>query len=106
MPKLVERHFAMLKSATSTGVKTDEEWDWREIFVGLWGTLTVYESETDPEKYFCLIVGWDGYLRTGCGVITRAENELTISTKNSVYTFMLHNKIPRRCDNDEVKEFD
>ena len=84
MPKAVESYFAMLKSATSRG------------------TLTVYESETEPEKHFCLIIGWDGYLRTGKGVITRGENELTISTKNSVYTFLLRDKKPRRFDNDEV----
>ena len=102
MPKAVESYFAMLTSATSTGVKSDEEWGWREVFVGLWGTLTVYESETEPEKHFCLIIGWDGYLRTGKGVITRGENELTISTKNSVYTFLLRDKKPRRFDNDEV----
>lgn len=92
MPKEIEKHAVRLQSAVSTGVKPEEDWAWRKFYIGMSGTLTIYESETVPNKYFGLFVGYDGYLRTGRGDICREENKIIISTKNSVYTFTIYKR--------------
>lgn len=92
MPKEIEKHAVRLLSAVSTGVKPEEEWAWRRFYIGMSGTLTIYESVTVPNKYFGLFVGCDGYLRTGRGDICREENKIIISTKNSVYTFIVYQR--------------
>ncbi len=96
MPKIIETHHAVLVSVESTGVMEESEWCWREAFTGTTGRLTVFESESEPDKKFCLIEGNDQYLRTGRGAISREDDRLVINTKNSVYSFVIIKRKPLR----------
>ena len=97
-PEIIETHYCLLESAVSTGVKDAYEWMWRKYYVGMYGVLTIFKCKDYPDKYICLLQDWKGeYLRTGRGDLTREENKIIITTKNSVYTFVIiENKSKKR----------
>lgn len=67
------------------------EWDWRCMFTGCKGTLYIGESQhkRPGECFIMLTDNKDFRLTTGYGKIKQTEEYIKITTKNSIYTFMI-----------------
>lgn len=97
MLNLIERYDAKcIDLKRSDGSKYAPD-DWRVFFVGQIGVLDVFEIEELSGKH---LIRFDvrglfsgKWMKSGPGVITKADNLLLISTKNSVYTFEIEKQM-------------
>ena len=66
-----------------------QEWNWRREFEGFCGVLHIYQSQRQyPGKHYIVIYDMaNNYLKTGAGDLAEHENRITLTTKNSIYTF-------------------
>jgi len=90
MAKLIKKECGRVVSVTprEPSAKSDE-WSWRKGFEGFYGIIHIYQSQRkNPGKHF--IVMYDikfNYLKTGVGDLTEHDGRITLTTKNSIYTF-------------------
>ena len=66
-----------------------QEWNWRKEFEGFCGVLHVYQSQNKhPGKHYIVLCDIaNNYLKTGAGDLAERGNRITLTTKNSIYTF-------------------
>jgi len=81
---------SVLLSVEKRSDMEDNMWDWRLGYIGKQGCLSLWESERKhPGKRFASMSCYStDELKTGFGEIVRDGNCLTITTKNSRYTFL------------------
>ena len=68
-----------------------EEWKWREQYIDFQGTVFIWEStEKFKGKHFISFNDLMGnHMHTGCGEYTVSDNIITMTTRNSIYTFKI-----------------
>ena len=66
-----------------------QAWNWRKEFEGFCGVMHIYQSQRkNPGKHFIVIYDIEqNHLKTSAGDLTDNGNRITLTTKNSIYTF-------------------
>ena len=77
-----------------------QERNWRKEFEGFCGVMHIYQSQhKSPGKHYIVIYDIaKNYLKTGAGDLVECKNRITLTTKNSIYTFESIN-IERKAGN-------
>ena len=77
-----------------------QERNWRKEFEGFCGVMHIYQSQhKSPGKHYIVIYDIaKNYLKTGTGDLVECKNRITLTTKNSIYTFERIN-IERKAGN-------
>ena len=90
MAELIKKDYGRVVSVTPKNPScVSEEWTWRKAYEGFYGIMHIYQSQHKcPGKYFIVIYDIEfNYLKTGAGDLTEHDGRLTLTTKNSIYTF-------------------
>lgn len=99
MVELIKKEYGRVVSVEpSNPSETDKEWYWRKEFEGFCGIMHIYQCQNKyPGNHFIVIYDIElNYLKTGTGDLAEYGNLITLTTKNSIYTF--------ECINIERKE--
>lgn len=91
MPKLIQ-HFdvAEFESAEKISDMEYAEWKWREQYLGYQGELYLFESvHLFPGKRYLHFTDRHEYIKTGIGEYVINENKITLTSRNSIYTFLI-----------------
>ena len=92
MPKLVKYFMvAEFESVKKISYMDDADWKWREKYINFQGTVSIWEStEKFKGKHFISFNDLMGnYMHTGYGEYTISNNIITMTTRNSIYTFKI-----------------
>ena len=94
MPKLIDFFYvAELISVEKISDKDNEEWNWREGYLGYQSHLFIFESEKKYKgRRYIHFTDFHDYLTTGYGDYTFSDNIITMTTRNSVYKFKIIHK--------------
>ena len=95
MPKPIDYYQnVIIQSVQKISDMDYEEWKWREQYVDFQGTVSIWEStEKFKGKHFISFNDLMGnYMHTGCGEYTVSDNIITMTTRNSIYTFKIIHK--------------
>ena len=99
MAELIKKQYGRVVSVEPRNPsKTSNERNWRKEYEGFCGIMHIYQSQHKcPGKHFIVIYDIElNYLKTGAGDLIEDGNRITLTTKNSTYTF--------ECINIERKE--
>ena len=90
MAELIKKQYGRIVSVEPRNPSaTSQDWNWRKEFEGFCGIMHFYESQRKcPGKHFIVIYDIEmKYLKTGAGDLVECGNCITLTTKNSIYTF-------------------
>lgn len=90
VPKLI-KHYAVAE-LTAVVKRTDmnnNEWNWREGYIGYQGELYIMESlkKYPGKRYLCFTDHGRNWITTGYGEIVVDKTTVSITTPNSIYHF-------------------
>lgn len=94
MAKFIKKQYGRVVSVEPrVPPETCEKWNWRKEFEGFCGVLHIYQSQTKhPGKHYIVLCDIaKNYLKTGVGDLTECGKRITLTTKNSIYTFECNN---------------
>ena len=92
MPKLIGYYQnVIIKSVQKISDMDYEDWKWREQYVDFQGIISIWEStEKFKGKHFISFNDLMGnHMHTGYGEYTISNNIITMTTRNSIYTFKI-----------------
>ena len=92
----INKYIAKLISVEHNGTNSDSTWSWRKERIGICGILCVIKDSMCVNlggQYAILYNEQGEHLRTGYGTAKHVDKNLVFTTKNSIYTFKLKNKI-------------
>ena len=90
MAELIKKQYGRVVSVEPRNPsEISQNWNWRKEFEGFCGIMHFYESQHKcPGKHFIVIYDIEqNYLKTGAGDLIVQGNSITLTTKNSIYTF-------------------
>ena len=92
MPKLIGCYQkVIIKSVQKISDMDYEKWKWREQYFDFQGIISIWESTKKFKgKHFISFNDLMGnHMHTGCGEYTISNNVITMTTRNSIYTFKI-----------------
>ena len=92
MPKLIDYYQnVIIKSVQQISNMDYEKWKWREQYIDFQGTISIWEStEKFKGQHFISFNDLMGnHMHTGYGEYTISNNIITMTTRNSIYTFKI-----------------
>ena len=90
MAELIKIRYGRLVSVEPRAPSAiSQAWNWRKEFEGFCGVMHIYQSQRNyPGKHFIVIYDIEqNHLKTGAGDLIYNGNRITLTTKNSIYTF-------------------
>ncbi len=90
MAELIRKQYGRVVSVEPRNPsEISQAWNWRKEFEGFCGVMHIYQSQRKhPGKHFIVMYDMEqNYLKTGAGELIEFENRITLTTKNSIYTF-------------------
>ena len=92
MAKLIDYYQNVIIKSVQNIFDIDyEKWKWREQYIDFQGTISIWEStEKFKGKHFISFNDLMGnHIHTGYGEYTIINNIITMTTRNSIYTFRI-----------------
>ena len=95
MPKPIDYYQnVIIKSVQKISDMDYEEWKWREEYVNFQGVLSIWESTKKFKgmRYISVNDLMGNWMHAGYGEYTISDNIITMTTRNSIYTFKIIHK--------------
>ena len=95
MPKPIDYYQnVIIKSVQKISNMDYEEWKWREQYIDYQGIISIWEdTEKQTNNHYISFNDLMGNcMHTGYGEYTISNNIITMTTRNSIYTFKIIHK--------------
>ena len=95
MPKPINYYQnVIIKSVQKISDMDYKEWKWREEYINFQGILSIWEStkKFKGQRYISVNDLMGNWMHTGYGEYTISDNIITMTTRNSIYTFKIIHK--------------